>query len=47
MLSEKNVTYFNPLSFKATSQPHQGQVGFGGGGDPRVHVVWARFEVSD
>ena len=41
-------------SFQATSQTthlghqagHFGQPG-GGGGDPRVHVVWARFEVAD
>ena len=38
-------------SFQATSHQHQaghfGQPGGGGGGDPRVHVVWARFEVAD
>ena len=42
-------------SVKATSQTshlshqggHFGQSGCGGGGDPRVHVVWARFEVAD
>ena len=47
-LSMSNRTRF----FKATSQTSHmslqgGQVGCGAGGDPRVHVVWARFEVAD
>ena len=51
-LSRKFETF---SSLQATSQTthlghqagHFGQPGGGCGGDPRVHVVWARFEIAD